>query len=46
MQKETLPDFEIDLFEKTLSSDLKMYDLNLKEEIEISCNKNCENQKH
>jgi hypothetical protein len=40
MQKETLPDFEIDLFEKTLSSDLKMYDLDLKEEIEISCNKN------
>ena len=40
IQKETLPDFEIDLFEKTLSSDLKMYDLDLKEEIKISCNKN------
>ena len=40
IQKEALPDFEIDLFEKTLSSDLKMYDLDLKEEIKISCNKN------
>lgn len=39
IQKETLPDFEIDLFEKTLSSDLKMYDLDLKEEIRISCDK-------
>lgn len=40
IQKATLPDFEIDLFEKTLSSDLKSYDLDLKKEIEISCNKN------
>ena len=40
IQKEALPDFEIDLFEKTLSSDLKTYDLDLKKEIEISCNNN------
>ena len=40
IQKETLSDFEIDLFEKILSSDLKMYDLDLKEEIKISCDNN------
>jgi hypothetical protein len=38
-EKTSLSDLEIDSFEKSLENDLNIYDLNLKDEIEIAFSK-------